>query len=134
MTFTRLALVAPLLLIACAEMAPIGEEPGLSADDPAQAELTLRECAIYFAAAAQLEAEGRDAPSRLTRGCPAEAEGRAVDISAMVSPPPMMSGYPTTLDARMRSRGMPSDLADQISRSKAFWDLVARRDSILAGF
>lgn len=130
----RLIFVAPLALAACLETAPVAEDSGLAAGDPGLAELTLRECAVYYAASAALEAEGRNAPLRLTRGCPDEAAARQVDISPMVSPPPMMSGYPTALDARLRARGVPDDLADAISQSKAFWDLVARRDSILAGF
>ena len=130
----RLIIFAPLALAACLDAAPVAEDSGLAAGDPGQAELALRECAIYFAAVTALEAEGRTPPARLTRGCPDDAAARQVDISPMVSPPPMMSGYPTALDARLRARGVPDDLADEIARSKAFWDLVARRDSILAGF
>jgi len=122
------------LIAGCAAAPPAGEESGLAPDDPGQAELTLRECAIYFSAAAVLEAEDRAAPARLTRGCPPEAEAAEVDVSPMVSPPPMMSGYPTALRSRLSARGVPDDLADEISRSKAFWDLVARRDSLIAGF
>ncbi len=134
MTTLRPALLVPLVLAACLDTAPVGQEPDLPADDPGQAELAFRECAIYFAAAAALEEEDRRVPGSLTRGCPAGAEDSYVDISPMVSPPPMMSGYPTALDARMRARGMPDDVAEQVARSKAFWDLVARRDSLLAGF
>lgn len=130
-----LRLAAPLLLAACVEGAALGVETGLPAGDPGQEALAVRECEIYFAAVRELEAEGRNAPASLTRGCPDAAEtAPAVDIAPMISPPPMMSGYPTTLDARMRARGMPDDLADQVAQSKAFWDLVARRDSLVAGF
>jgi hypothetical protein len=128
------ALVAMCLLAACDQTAPIAPQPDLPADDPGQAELIAGECAIYFAAVAQLEAEGRDVSGNPTRGCPAEAAGRAADINAMVSVPPIMPGYPQTLYQRILARGIPTDVADDIAKSKAFWDQVARRDSLLAGF
>ncbi|SFS11184.1 hypothetical protein [Yoonia litorea] len=133
MKLLRALVFAPIVLAACSPMSPVDEGLNLAADDPRQIELTFQECAIYFAARDALQAQGRTASSGLTRGCPANASEAAVDITPMVSPPPMMSGFPTALDARIRARGVPDDLADDVVRSKAFWDLVARRDSILAG-
>jgi len=45
-----------------------------------------------------------------------------------------MPGYPQTLYQRILARGIPTDVADDIAKSKAFWDQVAKRDSLLAGF
>lgn len=128
------ALAALCLLAACEQTAPIAPQPDLPADDPGQAELITGECAIYFAAVARLEAEGRAVSGNPTRGCPAEAAGIAANINAMVSVPPIMPGYPQTLYQRILARGIPVDVADDIAKSKAFWDQVAKRDSLLAGF
>jgi hypothetical protein len=133
-SFVKPALAALFLLAACDQPAPIAPLPDLAADDPGQAQLLAAECAIYFAAVAQLEAEGRDVTGNPTRGCPAAAAARPADINAMVSVPPVMPGYPQTLYQRILARGIPVDVADDISKSKAFWDLVAKRDSLLAGF
>mgnify|MGYP001132320486 CR=1 FL=1 len=128
------ALFAAILLAACEQTPQISPEPDLPLDGPGQAELLASECAIYFAAVAQLEADGRSASGNPTRGCPPEAASRVTDINAMISVPPVMPGYPQTLYQRMISRGIPEDVVDDISKSKAFWDLVAKRDSLLAGF
>lgn len=122
------------LLAACDQTAPIAPQPDLPADDPRQAELLAAECTIYFAAVAQLEADGRQVSGNPTRGCPPEAAGVPADINAMVSVPSVTPGYPQTLLDRMLARGIPTDVADDIAKSKAFWDLVAKRDSLLAGF
>ncbi len=128
------AIVAFGLLAACDQTAPIAPQPDLPADDPRQAQLLTSECTIYFAAVAQLEAEGRDISGDPTRGCPPEAAGVAADINPMVSVPSVTPGYPQTLFDRMIARGIPQDVAEDVSKSKAFWDLVAKRDSLLAGF
>lgn len=128
------AFVAAFLLAACDQATAIAPQPDLPSDDPGQTVLIEAECAIYFAAVAQLEAEGRAPQGNPTRGCPPEAAARAADINPMVSVPPVMPGYPQTLYDRILARGIPADLADDIAKSKAFWDLVARRDSLLAGF
>ena len=130
----RYAVLALGLLAACDQTAPIAPQPDLPADDPRQAQLLEAECTIYFAAVTKLEADGRDVNGNPTRGCPPEAAGVAADINAMVSVPPVTPGYPQTLYDRMIARGIPSDVAEDISKSKAFWDLVAKRDSLLADF
>ncbi len=130
----RYAVLALGLLVACDQTAPIAPQPELPADDPRQAQLLEAECTIYFAAVTKLEADGRDVNGNPTRGCPPEAAGVAADINAMVSVPPVTPGYPQTLYDRMIARGIPSDVVDDISKSKAFWDLVAKRDSLLADF
>lgn len=128
------AFFALFLLAACDQTAAIAPQPDLPADDPRQAELLAAECTIYFAAVVKLEAEGRAPSGNPSRGCPAEAAGIAADINPMVSVPSVTPGYPQTLYNRMLARGIPADLADDIAKSKAFWDLVAKRDSLLAGF
>lgn len=122
------------LLAACEQTAPIAPQPDLPADDPRQAQLLAAECTIYFAAVTKLEAEGREVSGNPTRGCPPEAAGVSADINAMVSVPSVTPGYPQTLYDRIIARGIPTDMADEISKSKAFWDMVARRDSLLADF
>ena len=82
----------------------------------------------------KLEADGREVSGNPTRGCPPEAAGVSADINAMVSVPSVTPGYPQTLYDRIVARGIPTDVADEISKSKAFWDLVAKRDSLLADF
>ncbi len=134
MSLFKYAVAAAFFLAACDQTAAIPPQPDLPADDPRQAELRDAECAIYFAAKAQLAADGASASGNPTRGCPDEAASQAVDINPMVSVPPLMSGYPQTLYQRMVARGIPTDLVDDIAKSKAFWDLVAKRDSLLAGF
>lgn len=128
------AILALGLLAACDQTAPIAPQPDLPSDDPRQAELLSSECTIYFAAVARLEADGRDVSGNPTRGCPPEAAGVSADINAMVSVPPVTQGYPQTLYDRMIARGIPTDVADDISKSRAFWNLVAKRDSLLADF
>lgn len=121
-------------LAACDQTTAIQAEPDLPLDDPRQAALVLSECAIYFAALQQLESEGRSANGNPTRDCPDAARGRSADINPRVAVPPVSEGYPTTLYSRMIARGIPTDLADDISKSQAFWNLVAQRDSALADF
>ncbi len=126
---------AALCLLAACEQTPANvAQPDLPLDDPRQAALVVSECAIYFAAVQKLESEGRSANGNPTSDCPEEARGRAADINPRVSVPPVSEGYPTTLYNRMIARGVPTDLADDISKSQAFWNLVAQRDSALATF
>ncbi len=134
MHFFKPAILAIGLLAACDQTAAIAPQPDLPPDDPRQAELLKAECTIYFAAVAKLEADGRAVDGNPTRGCPPEAAGVSADINAMVSVPPVTQGYPQTLYDRMVARGIPTDVADDISKSRAFWNLVAKRDSLLAGF
>ena len=119
------------LLAACATTAPIPPQPDLPADDPRQEQLLTSECAIYYAAVAQLEADGRSPDGNPTRGCPEGAAAIPADINAMVSVPPVTPGYPLTLYNRMLERGIPTDVADDIARSRAFWNLVAKRDTLM---
>ncbi|WP_341366139.1 hypothetical protein [Yoonia sp. BS5-3] len=122
------------LFAACAQTPAIAPQPELPLDDPRQQALVISECAIYFAAVQQLESEGRSANGNPTRDCPDEARGRAADINPRVSVPPVSEGYPQTLYNRMIARGIPTDLADDIAKSQAFWNLVAQRDSALGTF
>lgn len=122
------------ILAACDQTPAIQGDPNLPLDDPRQQALVLSECAIYFAAVQKLESEGRSANGNPTRDCPAEARGRSADINPRVSVPPVSPGYPETLYGRIIARGIPTDLADEISRSQAFWNLVAQRDSAVGSF
>lgn len=132
---TRLIWLAPVVLAACLDTSAIqvNDDPELPQGSAGQAELLERECALYRVVAARLVDEGGTAPRGLTRGCPEGGEARALDINPMASPPPLMAGYPETLFQRLQARGVPADLAQTIAQSKAFWDLVARRDSLVAG-
>ena len=65
---------------------------------------------------------------------PEAARARAVEINRRVSVPPVSPGYPETLYLRMIARGIPQDLADDIAKSQAFWNLVAQRDSAVGSF
>lgn len=121
-------------LTACDQTPAIQAQPDLPLDDPRQDALVISECAIYFAALQQLESEGRSASGNPTRDCPDVARGQAADINPRVAVPPISEGYPTTLYNRMIARGLPVDLADDIAKSQAFWNLVAQRDSALTTF
>lgn len=124
------AALALCFLAACgAQTTAIAVDPALPTGDPRQERLVFNECAIYFAAVAKLRADGRSPNGDPTRGCPADAASRAADINPMVSVPSVSPGFPQELYGRMIARGVPTDLADDISKSKAFWDLVAQRDS-----
>lgn len=131
---TTAATVAFLLVTACDQTPAITADPNLPLDDPAQETLVISECAIYFAAVQKLESEGRSANGNPTRDCPDVARGRAADINPRVSVPPVSPGYPETLYQRMIARGIPQDLADDIAKSQAFWNLVAQRDSAVGSF
>jgi hypothetical protein len=123
------------LLAGCAGQGVlVSGDPSLPTGDPRQERLVFNECAIYFAAVQTLRADGRRPSGNPTRGCPAKAAARPADINPMVSVPPVSPGFPQELYSRMIARGVPSDLADDIARSKAFWDLVALRDSVISGF
>lgn len=129
------AVIALGFLAACGgQTALTSVNPALPTGDPRQERLVFNECAIYFAAVAKLRADGRSPSGDPTRGCPPDAAGRAADINPMVSVPSVSPGFPQDLYNRMVARGVPTDLANDISRSKAFWDLVAQRDSALGGF
>ncbi|MFO8127698.1 hypothetical protein [Yoonia sp.] len=130
----KYAVLALGLLAACDQTASIAPQADLPPDDPRQAELLAAECTIYFAAVTKLQAEGRPLRANPTRGCPPQAAAVPADINAMASVPPVTIGYPLALYERMIARGIPADAADDISKSKAFWDLVAKRDSLIAGF
>lgn len=122
------------LLAACDQTPPIVVEDNLPVDDPRQQALVLSECAIYFAAVTKIEADGGTVAGNPIKDCPVEARARAADINPMVSVPPVTPGYPETLYQRMVARGIPAAMAADISKSKAFWDLVAQRDSAYANF
>ncbi|ARU00747.1 hypothetical protein [Yoonia vestfoldensis] len=123
------------LLAGCAgQGALVAVDPALPTGDPRQERLVFNECAIYFAAVQSLRADGRRPNGNPTRGCPAEAAARPADINPMVSVPAVSAGFPQELYGRMVARGLPKDQVDDIARSKAFWDLVAFRDSVISGF
>ncbi|MFQ1700868.1 hypothetical protein ACJ5NV_09750 [Loktanella agnita] len=119
------------LIAACDQAPAIGADPALPLDDPRQETLVLAECAIYFAAEQKLAQDGQSAKGSMTANCPEEARARPADINPMVSVPSITPGYPETLYQRMIARGMPQALADDVAKSRAFWNLVAARDSVL---
>lgn len=110
-------LVAALALSACVPTT-------LPPEDPRRAELIAQECAIYFAAERQLASEGRALRRAASEGCPPEAAARRADIATRITPPIPGTEFSEILYRRMIARGVPNDLALQISGSPAFWDLV----------
>ncbi|KJZ20225.1 hypothetical protein TW80_05180 [Loktanella sp. S4079] len=122
------------VLAACDQTPPIVVEDNLPVDDPRQQALVMSECAIYYAAVTKSAEAGQALSGNPTKDCPIEARARAADINPMVSVPPVTPGYPETLYQRMIARGVPVAMADDIAKSKAFWDLVAQRDSAYADF
>ncbi|OUD09333.1 hypothetical protein BVC71_11605 [Marivivens niveibacter] len=101
--------------------------PTLPADDPRQIALVKGECEIYFAAERQLGQAG----TSLTQGCDPSYASSTADIAGTYGYPENGgTAYSETLYRRMIARGMPNEMAMQISKSKAFWDLVALQTQI----
>ena len=94
---------------------------GIVTDPQDQQALVVQECAIYVAAGQRLAAEGRPVAG-LADGCPA---GVAPGDIAATGVPGAATPFSEILFRRMIARGMPSDLANEISTSPAFKDLVA---------
>ncbi|MDZ7824289.1 MAG: hypothetical protein U5K75_09820 [Ahrensia sp.] len=117
-------LLAALILGGCTSTLP--------PDDPRQAELIASECGLYFAAESQLIAAGRTEGRNMSEGCPESARAAVVDISAIEPPHQFTSSYAETLYRRMIARGMPKDIALQVSKSAAFKNVVDLRDTIYA--
>jgi len=93
------------------------------------------ECAIYFAAVETLRADGRKPTGNPTPWpVPAESAAPPRRYQPDGQRASRIARLPQELYGRMIARGVPSDLADDIARSKAFWDLVAFRDSLIADF
>jgi hypothetical protein len=94
---------------------------GIVTDPQDQQALVVQECAIYVAAEQRLAAEGRPVAG-LTDGCPAGAapgDIAATGVAGSATP------FSEILFRRMIARGVPNDLANEISTSAAFKNLVA---------
>lgn len=104
--------------------------PSLPPEDPRQAALIEKECAIYFAAEMQIQSSGAGVPAGMSEGCPESARAVAANIAAIEPPHQFTSGYAEILYKRMIARGMPKDLALQVSKSEAFRALVDANDAV----
>lgn len=90
-------------------------------DPAAKSALVVQECGIYLAAEQRLSAEGRPVAG-LSDGCP---PGAAVGNIAPTGVAGSATPFSEILFRRMIARGMPQDLAVEISTSIAFKDLVS---------
>lgn len=90
-------------------------------DPTALQTLVAKECAIYVAAEQQLNAEGRGVNGALTSGCPSGIAAANITATGTAG---QATGFSEILFQRMIARGMPRDLAVQVSTSPAFKDVV----------
>ncbi|WP_124111011.1 hypothetical protein [Palleronia sp. THAF1] len=82
--------------------------------------LAEQECAIYVAAEKRLAAEGRPADG-LSTGCAAATSPADIAPTGVAG---QSTSFSEILFRRMIARGMPQDLAAEISTSPAFKELV----------
>jgi hypothetical protein len=104
--------------------------PALPPEDPRQAALIEQECAIYFAAETQIQSTGGGVPAGMSEGCPETAKARTANIAAIEPPYQFTTSYAEILYKRMIARGMPKDVALQVSKSEAFRTLVEANDAV----
>ncbi|MEP3342572.1 MAG: hypothetical protein ABJO09_09735 [Hyphomicrobiales bacterium] len=95
-------------------------DSGVATNPQAQQSLVTQECAIYFAAEERLAAEGRPV-ARMSNGC---APGIAPANIAPTGVAGQSTSFSEILFKRMIARGMPQDVAVDISTSAAFKTLV----------
>ena len=101
-----------------------GENPAaLTAANSGVSNLVAKECAVYFAIEDQLEAEGRPANGKIYEGCPGGTSVGA-SIKPLSQPPSTDNATAKTYYRKLLARGTPKDIADQVSKSKAFQDWV----------
>ena len=115
MTLKPIAVLAASILLSGCVSGPVVTDP------QAQQGLVTRECAIYVAAERRLQAEGRPVTG-LSEGCPAGIAPGNIQPTGVAG---QATAFSEILFRRMIARGMPSDLAGEISTSQAFRDLVA---------
>ncbi len=96
-------------------------------DDKARQALVDRECALYFAVTKEMAARGLPEVQSLVSGC--KSTDLVVDIKPMEPPPQITSRFGTQVYDRMKARGMPTDIADEVRKSRAFVDVVSRSDA-----
>lgn len=113
-TFSVLGVVG--LFAGCIESGPVVSDPA------AIQSLVAQECAIYVAAEQQLAAEGRGVNGALSTGCPTGTVAGNITATGAAG---QATGFSEILFRRMIARGMPNDLAVQVSTSPAFKNLVA---------
>ena len=87
-------------------------------------ELYDKECAVYFAAARVLEAQGVKASAAMTVGCPESASSIPVDIVRQEESARFTNSVAGEIFQRMIARGMPETLARNVAMSPAFAELV----------
>jgi len=92
--------------------------------------LIAAECDIYHAIELRLASENRNANGDITDGCPAVSGEISADIAPHNPPRQIDSKYAGTLYQRMIARGVPKDIADDVRKSNAFFDLVQDTDTV----
>lgn len=105
----------------------------LDVDDVRKTRLVESECAVYFTVRKQLLTQNRAAPASMTEGCPPATADIAADITPQESPPEIESRFGRIIFQRMVARGMPRDVAEDVSLSPAFYDLVTQSDALYGG-
>ena len=99
-------------------------------EDQTKAALVESECAIYFAVLTKLANEDRQANGNIAEGCPSAAIDIVADIEPRNQSRQIESRYGTILYQRMIARGMPKDIADEVAKSNAFFDIVQDTDTV----
>jgi hypothetical protein len=115
------------MLTSCQSLAP---EDLFEPEDRTKSALVEAECAIYFAVETKLVETGRKANGNMSEGCPQSARDIHVDIKALNPPRKTESKFAETLYRRMIARGMPKDIAEEVRKSNAFFDLVQDTDTV----
>lgn len=94
------------------ESEPAASPPARSSNAPA-----AKECAVYYAIVGQMYLENCTPSEKMLQGCPPETSVGADISSSGAAVPGTTAG---ALTRRMIDRGVPGDIARQVSRSKAF--------------
>ncbi len=109
--------IAALGLSGCME----GAGPAKSVPEAQVNALVAEECALYVAAARDMNARGQAVRSSMLEGC--EAGIVSADLSTTVTRQ-AVTRFPELIYRRMLARGVSSETALKISKTKAYWDLA----------
>lgn len=119
-------LIIPLFLVTGCQTAT----EALDENDIRKTNLIEAECSIYFTVRAQMASLGQIANGNMTDGCPPSSK----DIRADITPTNIIqekdSRFSTIIHQRMIARGMPKEIASNVKKSRAFYDLVIQSDEL----